>query len=101
MAITLGYRVPDLGSSLVDVVDGSEIKILFVPTKEGLPGTNITVRFCNSLHFFRKGILQQRIQSVEVPCFSILVHQSTSQIGTIYRRRVCDGFPELGSNNAY
>jgi len=51
-AVQLGYRVPNFGSSLVDVVDSGQIEILFVPTKEGLPRTYVTVRFCNPLHFF-------------------------------------------------
>lgn len=58
MAVLLGYWIPNFRGTLMDIVDGCQIEIFLVPTKESFPWTNITVRFSNTLHLLCKSILQ-------------------------------------------
>ena len=48
IALACRDRVPKFGFSLMEEVDGREVKVLFMPTKHGLPGTNITIGGSNS-----------------------------------------------------
>ena len=83
VAVLFRDRIPDLGLPFVDVVDGREIEVFFVPTEKGLPGANIAVRFSNSLYPVWHRVFQKRIEGVHIPTSSRLIHQRASEVRSV------------------
>ena len=54
--------IPVLFVTLMEVIDGREIQIFFMPAENGLPSSNIAVRICNAFNENRSCIFQERIK---------------------------------------
>jgi hypothetical protein len=46
-----------------------------VPAEEGLPGTHVAIGGGNATHVAVDGVLEDRIESAEVPGACLLVHE--------------------------
>ena len=66
-----------------------------MPTKEGLPAANIAVRLSDSFYPIGEGISEYGIEVVEIPRAGLSVNETSSKVGSIDRRAVGEGFPEL------
>ena len=75
MTILRSNRVPNFRLSLMDIIDGRKIQVFFVPTKKSLPGSNITVRLCDSFYFIGNGMFEERVKGIQIPGCCSLVHK--------------------------
>jgi len=95
VSVLCGDGIPDLGLSLVDVVDGGEVEVLLVPAEKCLPCADVAVRLRDSLHAVRHRVGEQRFQPVHIPLTSVLVHEGASEVGPVDGRRVHHRLPKL------
>lgn len=87
--------IPKFGFSLVNKVYSWEIEVLGVPAEEGFPAAQVAVGSVNAFHFVGKRVLEDGIESVEVPALAGWVHERVEEISAVEGGREGDIFPKL------
>lgn len=93
--LTIGNWVPEFWFSLMEEVYRWEIEIFLVPAEKGLPRSNVTVGWSNSLDLDVDSMVEEGIQGVEVPGASPLIHKRVEKISSVDGGRKDNIFPEL------
>lgn len=66
-----------------------------MPAEEGLPGSHVAVGSGDAPDVAVDGVLEDRIESAQIPGSGLLVHEGIEQVSAVEGRREDDIFPKL------
>ena len=98
VVVTQVDRVPELGLTMVQIVDAIKVEVLLVPAKHRLPLANIHVWVSDALDFhITHSFPQNRIKLGEVP-WNTFVEKRAGHVSSVQRRIIDETAPELNVN---